>query len=179
VKGLPWRGDHRLASFCGGVPIDALDAGPATKLRAMAAASIALGESTVLLWPDDATARAILARLGPVIGVKDEAGLDAGTVMYGYYAMLFALMAEGEKWIETQGYAPADARRIVGLAFRGAGGMRLRDSGTEPEAILASLATPGGLTERGLASLNQDGAVAAWSRALDAILRRIKASKRP
>lgn len=179
VAGLPWRRDHVLVSVCGAVPLAALDAGHATKVRAMAAASVALGESTVLLWPEDARARAVLARLGPVIAVPDEEALDAGTAMYGYYAMLFGLMAEGERWIERQGYTPEDARTIVGLAFRGAGGMRLRDKATAPEAILSSLATPGGLTERGLASLSQDGALGAWSRALDAILRRIKATTRP
>ncbi|MBM3542596.1 MAG: hypothetical protein FJX51_11155, partial [Alphaproteobacteria bacterium] len=52
VAGLPWRREHVLVSFCGAVPLASLDCGPATKLRAMAAASVALGESTVLLWPE-------------------------------------------------------------------------------------------------------------------------------
>ncbi len=179
VASLRWRKDQVLVSFCGGVSRAAFSAAPATVVRAMASAAVAAGESTVVVWPEDARVRSVLERLGPVLAMADEETLESGTVMYGYYAMLFGVMAEGESWAEKHGIAPDAAREIVGLAFRGAGLMRLRDKDLSTEDILRSLATPGGLTERGLAVLEKDGALKSWGRALDAVLRRIKSPKRP
>jgi pyrroline-5-carboxylate reductase len=175
VNALKWRKGQRLVSMVAGTTIAALAAAsPATIIRGMASAAIARHESTIVIYPDDPRARALLEPLGPVLVMPDEATLAAASVMYGYYAMLFAVMAEGERWVRDHGATQAAARTIVGWAFRGAGNMLLADPSRALPEIVASLATPGGITEKGLESLEAEGALAAWGRALDAALRRTR-----
>ena len=83
-------------------------------------------------------------------------------------------MAEGERWAMSQGIPDEATRDIVAWCFRGAGGMRLRDKHEALSDIVASLATPGGVTEKGLVSLKSEDALAAWARAMDAQLRRVR-----
>lgn len=178
VAALRWREGQRLVIFAAGVRPESLSIGPAVAIRAMACAAAAQGESTVVIHPDDAVSRGALERLGPVLVMPDERALEAGTVMYGYYAMLFALMEEGERWAMSQGIPHEAARDIVAWCFRGAGGMRLRDKHEPLPDIVSSLATPGGLTERGLISLKSEDGLAAWGRAMDAQLRRVRGEDR-
>lgn len=174
VAALRWREGQRLVIFAAGIRPSALSIGPATAIRAMACAACAHGESTVVIHPDDAVARGVLERLGPVLVMPNDGALEAGTVMYGYYAMLFGLMEEGERWAKAQGIPDAAARDIVAWCFRGAGTMRLHDIKESLPDIVASLATPGGLTERGLNSLRAEDGIAAWGRAMDAQLRKVR-----
>ena len=174
VAALRWREGQRLMIFAAGIRPAVLSIGPAVGVRAMACAACAHGESTVVVHPDDPVARGVLEKLGPVLVMPSEAALEAGTVMYGYYAMLFGLMEEGERWAKAQGIPDAAARDIVAWCFRGAGTMRLHDIKEALPDIVASLATPGGLTERGLNSLLGEDGIAAWGRAMDAQLRKVR-----
>lgn len=174
VASLRWREGQRLVIFAAGIRPADLSIGPATAIRAMACAACAHGESTVVIHPDDPVARGVLERLGPVLAMPNDAALEAGTVMYGYYAMLFALMEEGERWATARGIPDTAARDIVAWCFRGAGTMRLHDIKESLPDIVASLATPGGLTECGLNSLRAEDGIAAWGRAMDAQLRKVR-----
>ena len=174
VAALRWREGQRLVIFAAGVRPTLLSIGPAVGIRAMACAACAHGESTIVVHPDDPVARGVLERLDPVLVMPSEAALEAGTVMYGYYAMLFGLMEEGERWAKAQGIPDAAARDIVAWCFRGAGTMRLHDIKVPLPDIVASLATPGGLTECGLNSLRAEDGIAAWGRAMDAQLRKVR-----
>lgn len=177
VAALRWRAGQRLVVFAAGVRPASLSVGPATAIRAMACAACAHGESTVVIHPDDTVVRDVLAPLGPVLAMPSETALEAGSVMYGYYAMLFGLMEEGERWAKAKGIPDRAAREIVAWCFRGAGTMRLHDIREPLPDIVASLATPGGLTECGLNSLRAEDGMAAWGRALDAQLRRVRGKK--
>ncbi|MCX7355885.1 MAG: NAD(P)-binding domain-containing protein [Alphaproteobacteria bacterium] len=174
VAALRWREGQRLVIFAAGIRPAVLSIGPAVGVRAMACAACAHGESTVVVHPDDPVARGVLEKLGPVLVMPSEAALEAGTVMYGYYAMLFGLMEEGERWAKAQGIPDQAARDIVAWCFRGAGTMRLHDIKEALPDIVASLATPGGLTECGLNSLRSEDGMAAWARAMDAQLRKVR-----
>lgn len=171
---LRWREGQRVVIFAAGVRPAQLSIEPAVGVRAMACAACAHGESTVVMHPEDAVARTALEKLGPVLLMPNEAALEAGTVMYGYYAMLFGLMEEGERWAKAQGIPDAAARDIVAWCFRGAGTMRLHDIAIPLPDIVASLATPGGLTECGLNSVRGEDALAAWGRAMDAQLKKVR-----
>lgn len=172
---LKWRAGQRLITMAAGTTIASLSVtSPATVIRGMASAAIARHQSTIVIYPDDARARTVLEPLGPVLVMRDEAALAAASVMYGYYAMLFAIMAEGERWVMGHGVSAEAARTIVGWAFRGAGNMLLDEPARALPDIVASLATPGGITEKGLESLEAEGALSAWQRALDAALRRTR-----
>jgi pyrroline-5-carboxylate reductase len=174
VAALRWREGQRFVVFAAGVRPAMLSIGPAVGVRAMACAACAHGESTIVVHPGDPIALGVLERLGPVLVMPSEAALEAGTVMYGYYAMLFGLMEEGERWAKAQGIPDQAARDIVAWCFRGAGTMRLHDIKESLPDIVASLATPGGLTERGLNSLRSEDGIAAWGRAMDAQLRKVR-----
>jgi len=104
-----------------------------------------------------------------------------GVGHFGGYLVEGLMRAQGLRVIlsprgaaKAQGLPHRPARDIVAWCFRGAGTMRLHDIKESLPDIVASLATPGGLTERGLNSLRSEDGIAAWGRAMDAQLRKVR-----
>lgn len=173
---LGWREGQIAVTLVAGLGIDAFARAcrPATAVRAMASAAVALGASPFFLYPDHAAVRALGARLGAVQVMADEATFEAASVLPVYYALLFRIIGEATDWCIENGVEPGAARALTAMSMRGAALMAAKQDDLEIEAIVASLATKGGLTERGLLSLEADDAFGAWRRALDLVLRRMR-----
>jgi len=69
---------------------------------------------------------------------------------------------------------PQTARKLVLETVRGAADMALARPDQDLDAMLDSLATPGGITEHGLTLLRRRGGLTAWREALDAVLSRLR-----
>ena len=83
--------------------------------------------------------------------------------------------ARAVKWLPAaQGMDPDEARKLVAGIWRGNAETLLRLEGAAFEALIAGVATPGGLTEQGRATLGEAGAFAAWDQALDGLLARLR-----
>jgi pyrroline-5-carboxylate reductase len=101
---------------------------------------------------------AILAAVGSVVWVADEAAIDAVTAISGSgpaYVFLFieALEAAGREL----GLDSATARALAIQTFRGAAELAAREGG-EPAELRARVTSKGGTTERGIAALEAGGA---------------------
>ena len=173
---LTWREGQVAITMVAGLALApfARATQPATAVRAMASAAVALGASPFYLYPDHAAARALGARLGAVQAMADEATFEAASVLPVYYALLFRLIGEAADWCVENGVEPAAARELVAMSMQGAAVMAAKQDDLGIEEIVESLATKGGLTERGLISLEADDAFGAWGRALDLVLRRLR-----
>lgn len=173
---LGWREGQVAVTMVAGLALDAFAHAtqPATAVRAMASSAVALGASPFFLYPDHAAVRALGARLGAVQVMADEATFEAASVLPVYYALLFRIIGEATDWCIENGVEPGAARELVSMSMRGAALMAAKQEDLEIEAIVESLATKGGLTERGLLSLASDDAFGAWPRALDVVLRRMR-----
>ena len=74
---------------------------------------------------------------------------------------------------EAAGLAPAEAKRIAVETIRAAAEVALA-SDAPAEDIIAALATPGGITARGLEVLEKADAFAPWDGAFAAVAARVK-----
>lgn len=168
IAGLPWRAGQLLLSVAAGIPCAALAAAaePAAVARAMPISAARLAASPTTLHPDEPRARALLARLGPVLPVADEAVFERATMSAAMYGWVYALLGESIAWLEGAGLDPAQARALATGTFAAAAAMV--GAGTAPvPALLTDLATPGGITEAGLERLRAAGVPDAWRAALE------------
>jgi pyrroline-5-carboxylate reductase len=153
------------------VPLEALRpvTEPAAVIRAMPISCAAINQSPTLLYPDHPQARTFFSPLGPVHVLPDEQRFTAASVIAGFYAWLYALMDETVGWTAKSGVAPETARSLVLQTIRGAADMALSRPEEELSSMLKALATPGGMTEQGLAVLRGKQGLAAWTEALDTV----------
>jgi len=111
--------------------------------------------------------------LGQVEWMADEAALDASTPVSGCGpAFLFRFADAVTRAAEAQGLDPVQARRLFAQTMIGAGEMLARSDET-PAEMAQAVASPGGVTQAGLAVLDRDDAlVRLVGQTLDAAARR-------
>lgn len=179
VASLPWRAGHILVSACAGVTIASLEreAGPAAVMRIMPLTAAALGASPTAAFPLLPAVAPLLGRLGPVIPLESEAQFDVATVSAAVYGWVQDLIRTSESWSTRRGMAPETARRLAAATFVAAGRM-VGEQPDPTEVLMARLVTPGGITERGLEVLAENGVNEAWEEACDAVLAKLNGVSR-
>lgn len=178
VAGLPWRAGQILVSACAGVPLAALApaVAPARAMRIMPLTAASIGASPTTVYPDLPEARPLLSRIGAIIPLSNEAQFETATVSAAIYGWAQSLIGRGCDWSVAHGMTPEAARRLAAETFVAAG--RMIAEREEPvEALLASLTTPGGITECGFRVLEAHGVDEGWRAACDAVLARL--TRRP
>lgn len=117
-------------------------------------------------------AQQILAAVGAVVWVPEEAQLDAVTAVSGSGpAYFFAVMEAMEQAGRTLGLSADVARRLTLQTALGAAVLATQ-SGDPPATLRAQVTSPGGTTEAALAVLQQGGLAALFEQALKAAQRR-------
>lgn len=97
--------------------------------------------------------------LGRVEWMAGETALDASTPVSGCGpAFLFRFADAVTRTAETQGLDPVQARRLFAQTMIGAGEMLARSEQT-PAEMAQAVASPGGVTQAGLAVLDRDDAL--------------------
>src|SRR5690606_27992786 len=122
LEGLRFRPDQVALCMVAGMPLAAFApaVAPAKAVRTMAGASVAVGESPFVLYPDDERVRALGARLGLVHVPADEAAFDVASALPVLYAMLYRLIETGAAWCEAHGMPPGQARDQATMAMKAA-----------------------------------------------------------
>ena len=172
---LQFRPDQAVLSAMAGIAPSrfARLASPARAASAMMpgrANALCLGPS--VLHPDLAEARAFLEHVGPVLTLADERQFLLASAFGGYSGLTIVHMAHVISWFERHGLPAAIARRLVAATVRGNAEVLLAEEGPL-DAVLAGIATPGGITELGREVLEANAGFAAWDQALSAIHDRI------
>lgn len=160
--------DTAVLSLLAGVDLATLEARfPRARavVRVMPNLAAALGKSPVALASasEDAALRGAITDLMMPLGLPewvDERALDAVTALVGsgpgfIYRFIDALAAGGA----ALGLDPAQAQRFATAMVEGAA-MLAAGSPETPAALAQRVASPGGTTERGLAVLDEGGALA-------------------
>lgn len=177
LSGLKFSQDQIVVSVAAGVSLERLQrlTGAATAVRALPVACAAINKSPVLMIPENPAAQAVLEQLGRVYVLRSEDQFTVGTALVGaFYAMMFPLMDHLAAWTTAQGLDDQMARALVIETVNGASAMAAHDRHTSFQEIWASLAVPGGISERGLEELEKAGGLAAWSDALNAVVGKLK-----
>jgi pyrroline-5-carboxylate reductase len=119
----------------------------------------------------DARVRALFAELGSLV-VLDDALLDVATGLMSCAPAYVALIAEAQVDAGVRrGIPAAEGARLVVQTLAGTAEL-LRRRDYDTLALRREVSSPGGLTARGVAALERGGVRAAFSDALDAVLRR-------
>lgn len=175
LRGLTWRAGQTVCSAMAGVSVqDVRQAvGPALGFVAMMpgyANAYALGPS--LLYPADGLWAGFLGRVGPVHEFDLREEFEVAAVMGAMSGASVFLMRHLVEWYEGHGLEAGLARRLVAQVLRGNAEVLLRsDEGLD--AIVAGVATPGGITEQLVSVLRDRGALEAWDQAMDGVLQRM------
>lgn len=119
-------------------------------------------------------AEAVLGAVGSVLWVEREELLDAVTAISGSGpAYVFYFIEAMQSAARELGLTPAQARQMSIDTVLGAA--RLAGASSEDAAVLrARVTSPGGTTERAIASLEHDGVKSAITRAIQAASQRSK-----
>ncbi len=150
----------------------AVHAGGRPVVRAMPNTPAAIGEGMTVACASPgvsadqaALCTRLLATVGEVAWIEDEALLDAVTAVSGSGpAYLFLLAELLEQAAAEQGIPPALARQLARRTVSGAGAL-LSASADDAAVLRRAVTSPGGTTERALAVLMQP---AAWPHTLSA-----------
>ena len=164
---LEFSDDHLLISCVAGVPLAPLQqlAAPAQVVRTLPLACSEHREGVLPLYPDNASARQLLASLGEVLVSADEDAFELASVAACMNGWVYSWLDQLTGWFTTQGMSQEDARHLVLHTVRGATGLALAQAEQPLGAISDAIATEGTYTRLGLDQLNADQALTAWTEA--------------
>jgi pyrroline-5-carboxylate reductase len=176
ARGITFRPGQTVVSTVANLPLQDLApaVSPAAIVRAMPISCAALNQSPTLLCPDHVRARSLFALLGEVHALPEESQFTPASVISAFYGWVYALLDETVAWTAQAGVPPETARSLVLETVQGATAMALDQPDQDLDAMLATLATPGGITELGLDVLRQRRGLDAWTAALEAVLDRMQ-----
>jgi pyrroline-5-carboxylate reductase len=142
--------------------------------RAMPNTAVAIRQGTTVLCassPELARrARELFERVGETVTLP-ESLMDAATAVSGVAPAYVALIAEA--WVDAavaHGLPAAKAAELVGSSLAGSAAL-LRAQDMDTLGVRREVTSPGGMTARGLAALEDSGIRAAFARAMAAVLR--------
>ena len=175
-ESISFRSGTTVVSTAAGITLDALNpvTVPAAVVRAMPITCAALCLSPTLLFPNDTAARELFELLGTVHILDAEDQFTPASVISAYYGWVYALLDETMKWTTAAGVPEKIARELVLETTRGACEMGLDRTNTELSELLDSLATPGGITRLGLASLREKKSLEAFTGAANIVLTKLQ-----
>lgn len=156
-----------VLSVAAGVPVNALRGWLGAEVplvRCMPNTPALIGAGASALYAEPAvdaaqrrSAQAIVDAAGTCVWVDDEAALDAVTATSGSGpAYFFKFMEAMQSGAESLGLPPETARELVLQTALGAARMAL-ESGDDPATLRQRVTSPGGTTERALATFTEGG----------------------
>lgn len=167
-----------VVSILGGVPLAAVEAAyperPVYRFMPNVAAEVRRGVFCFVAGRraaegPEAEIVELFERLGAVVPVK-ESQMDAATAIMSCAPAWIALVAEALVDAGVKhGFQRHEAERLVAETFAGTGAL-LADAGQSPAELRRRVTSPGGLTAKGLAALEEKGVRAAFDAAVDRVV---------
>lgn len=175
VRMLPWRKGHVAISVAAGITAGSLRGAviPADAARAMPVMASALNESAIPLFPSNDLAINALNPLGAVTAFDDEDAFNKTSALGAWFGWLFQLVGETTDALAASGVDSVQARKVSADMMRAAGVFMANDPDCDPKEIIVDLATPGGITEVGLRTLQEANAFAPWHKAMTDSIQRL------
>ena len=169
-----------IVSILGGVPVAAVEAAypdkPVYRFMPNQAAEVRRGVSCYVAGsraadgPEDEILE-LFGRIGTVVPMPDDQ-MDTATAVMSCAPAWIALVAEALVDAGVRhGLDRAQADRLVAETVAGTGEL-LAGAGVAPAELRRRVTSPGGLTERGTAALEEAGVRAAFDSAVDVVVNR-------
>lgn len=175
IRMLPWRPDQVAISVAAGITAGSMRGAviPAHVARAMPVMASALNESAIPLFPNNDLAARALAPLGAVTAFDDEDAFNKTSALGAWFGWLFQLVGETTDVLAANGVDSVQARKVSADMMRAAGAFMAHDPERDPKEVLVDLATPGGITEVGLRTLQGADAFTPWHKAMTDSIQRL------
>lgn len=176
VRMLPWRKGQVAISVAAGITAGSMRGAviPADAARAMPVMASALNQSAVPLFPDNDQAVKALTPLGAVTPFDDEDAFNKTSALGAWFGWLFHLVGETTDILAANGVDSIQARKVSADMMRAAGAFMAHDPERDPKDVLGELATPGGITEVGLRTLQNADAFVPWHKAMTDSIQRLE-----
>ncbi|HEX6121435.1 MAG TPA: pyrroline-5-carboxylate reductase [Dongiaceae bacterium] len=174
---LRFRADHHVISLMAIIPLEQVQTmvAPAHMVtRAIPLPLVADRCGPTPILPADPIAAGIFSRLGTVIEAAGAEQFSAFSTATATMAPYFRFAGEIADWLARHDVPATDARVYVAGIFQGLANIAVKDKEHDFTALAAEFATRGGINEQVVAHLEESGALAALSKALDAVLQRMK-----
>jgi len=176
----PLLGDRALVSVAAGVTLKELRAAlpdDARVARVMPNVAAALGLGVFLFVPgtlgDQTTAVESLFGLAGEVVVLDEAHFDSATAVAGCMPGILAMLVRDfARAAGRRGVDPDVARRLAVAGVHGAAAVIAREG--DPDAVITSAATPGGMTAAAITAFEERDIAEAVALAVHAAAERAK-----
>jgi pyrroline-5-carboxylate reductase len=175
IGALRFSPDHLVISLVGGMKVNEVRslAGVENVVRLVPLPFIAQLIGPLAVYPANPDIETIFGALGEYLPVADERDFDSIVVISALMSPYYLVLAEVIRWGIEQGLQAKLAARYS-LSLFEALLSRGRGESTEELLELWREMTPGGLNELAVTSLQEDGAVNAWSAAMSKVLDRIR-----
>ncbi len=180
AEAAPLLGGRPLVSVAAGVSLAALSAAlpagaPAARVMPNVAASLGLGVFLFVpgtLGEHEAAVKALFALAGEVV-VLDEVHFDSATAVAGCMPGILAMLVRDfARAAERRGLDPDVARRLAVAGVHGAAAVIAREG--DPDAVIESAATPGGMTAAAITAFEERDIAEAVALAVHAAAERAK-----
>lgn len=172
LAALSFRPHHVVMSAVAGLRLHQLrDCAAQTGdfVRAIPLPQAAHRQSLTTIYPDNAVARALFARVGGVLVPNEEQALDAFSAATATFAAHLDYLTTVATWLADHDTATTFTTHIFGEL-----GRSLSQQDDALATMTAKHTTPGGINEQLMTDLRQDGMPDSVRRALDRVLARIR-----
>lgn len=179
LAGLRFRPEQVVISLVALLPLAAVRAAVAPArlvCRCLPLPTIARRRGPIVLHPELAPVRALLAPLGELVPAGSEAELEDLWVPTALIAAFYHHLATVAGWCARRGVPPERADAYTRALFEGLAGEALAARGVDLAELAAAARTKGGLNEQVQEELEAAGAFAAVERAMDRIAARLAAA---
>ncbi|HKE22123.1 MAG TPA: pyrroline-5-carboxylate reductase [Bryobacteraceae bacterium] len=173
---LRFRAGQNVISLVGGFSVQRISGlvAPAAKVtRAVPLPSTAKRRCPTAIFPGDANAVELFARLGAAFAVETEHEFDALATATAIMATYFAIADGVSSWLVGQGIPQQQARDYVATVFSGLSQTAVEGPERSFQSLAADHATRGGLNEQVVRYLTEHGMFARLSEALDGVMQRV------
>lgn len=176
LRGLRFREGQSVLSAMAGARLAAVAAAVEPARAAcsmMPGLANAHGVGPCLLYPGRVEWAVFLDAVGPVHVFENEQEFVTSTAFGAMSGAVFFWMETLIGWYVENGVSAGTARRLVAQTLRGNAEVLLREPSALAE-IRTGIATPGGITEALVRSLDARGALPAWAEGMDEVLIRVR-----
>ena len=172
---LAFRPRQRVVSLIASLPLAELRdlcAPAAPVVRAVPLPPVARHAGPIAVYPADAETVALFGRIGAAVAVDDERQFHALGTVTATVAAYYAFLARIAGWLADAGVEKGAAQRYVGAVAEAVAVDANKAAKAGFDALIADVATPGGMNEQVLRIFTDCGGFDPIKPALDAVLDR-------
>ncbi len=174
LKGLVFKPGQLVISVMAGVSLSQLSAmadfSTVKLVRSLPIQCAAVGVGPVPIFPANEDAQSLLGQLGTVVVLAAEEQFEVASAIGCMHGWVYPWLQAMADWGQEQGLDSAVAHQLTSAAVLGATAYARAQGGDKVRAIGEGIATEGTYTRAGLDVLEKNGALQAWTDAMQTVM---------